>query len=177
LKLASVADLDLSNFVLSRPDFSTFAETEVVHKLFSDPKGNVTKVKTKDGSPLPEGVNAFVSSPVTFNEKKVDLDNLLVKLVDFGGGKLTFSVVHSAYPLTPRNTQRSRQLPNSGGTPTLETLLQSSSMGLPPHRARTSGPRSTGSSITAPSIPSPKELLCLLLTRRRAHTKTKLATR
>jgi serine/threonine protein kinase len=90
-----VADLDLSNFVLARPDFSTFAETEVVRKLFSDPKGNVTKVKTKDGSPLPEGVHAFVSSPVTFDEKKVDLDNLLVKLVDFGGGKLTFSVVHS----------------------------------------------------------------------------------
>jgi hypothetical protein len=126
LKLASVADLDLSNFVLTRPDFSTFAETEVVRKLFSDPKGNV---KTKDGSPLPEGVHAFVSSPVTFDEKKVGLDNLLVKLVDFGGGKLTFSVVHSAYPLTPRNTQRSRQLPNSGCTPTLETLLQSSSMG------------------------------------------------
>jgi hypothetical protein len=71
-----VADLDLSNFVLARPDFSTFAETEVVRKLFSDPKGNVTKVKTKDGSPLPDGVHAFVSSPVTFDEKKVDLDNL-----------------------------------------------------------------------------------------------------
>ena len=164
-----MADLDLSNFVLAKPDFSTFAETEVVRKLFSDPKGNVTKVKTKDGSPLPEGVHAFVSSPVTFDEKKVDLDNLLVKLVDFGGGKLTFSVVHSAYALTPRN--------NSRCTPTLETHLQSSSMGLPPHRARTSGPRSTGSSIAAPSIPSPRELFCLLLTRRRAHTKTKLATR
>lgn len=172
-----MADLDLSNFVLAMPDFSTFAETDVVRKLFSDPKGNVTKAKTKDGSPLPEGVPAFVSSPVTFDEKKVDLDDLLVKLVDFGEGKLTFSVVHSAYPLTPRNTQRSRQLLNSGCTPTLETLLQNSSMGLPPHRARTSGSRSPGSSIAAPSILSLKELLCLLLTRRRAHTKTKLATR
>jgi len=44
-------DLDLSNFVLGLPEFSTLTETEVVSKLFSDPKRNVTKVKMKDGMP------------------------------------------------------------------------------------------------------------------------------
>ena len=151
IEAGSVADLDLSNSALARPDFSTFAEIEVVCKLFTDLKRNVTKIRRRMDHLSPK---VFMRSfPARLRSMiRIDVDNLLVKLVDFGGGKLTFSVVHSAYPLTPRNTQRSRQLLNSTCTPTLETLLQSSSMGLPPHRGRISGPRSTGSSIAAPSI-------------------------
>jgi hypothetical protein len=79
----------LTNFVQAIPDFSTLAEPELVGMLLSDPNTRVSRVKTRDGAPLPEGVPPFIASPVEFDEKKLDLQDLQVRLIDFGEGKIS----------------------------------------------------------------------------------------
>ena len=92
----------------------------------------------------PDGVPAFVSSPVTFDEKKLDMETLLVKLIDFGEGKVSLRfpsrILRSRHVLlTLGKTQRPRHLPNSEYTRTLKTPLQNLLRKRLPRQARTSG--------------------------------------
>ncbi|KAF2105293.1 kinase-like domain-containing protein [Lophiotrema nucula] len=80
----SHGDLDLANLVLALPDFSGLTEADVISKLLPDPKGCIIPIKMKDGTPLPPGVPESICSPCPFYEPKLDLDDLQVKLIDFG---------------------------------------------------------------------------------------------
>lgn len=64
-------------------------EADVVSKLVPDPKNSMTPVKMKDGSPLPAGVPETVCETCSMDELKLDLEDLQVRLIDFGEGKIS----------------------------------------------------------------------------------------